>query len=193
MPARAGLDRESVIRAGADLLDGKSGHTLTLSELATKLGVRTPSLYNHVDGLDDLYQGIALYSTRELGTRIGRAAIGRAGDDAIFAIADAYRDFAKQRPNLYLASQRAPGPSETTRAAVSDEILDVLRRVLEPFKLSEDAQIHAMRALRSLIHGFVSLELVGGFGIPIDVDQSFHYLVGMYAAGLRHDAGGRSC
>ena len=192
MPARAGLDRESVVQAGADLLDEKSGLTLTLSELATKLGVRAPSLYNHVDGLDDLFQGIALYGTRELGARIGRAAIGRAGDDAIFAIADAYREFAKQRPNLYLASQRAPGPSEPTRAAVSDEILDVLRRVLEPYGLSNEAQIHAMRALRSLIHGFVSLELVGGFGIPIDVDQSFHYLVGMYAAGLRQDGGGRS-
>ncbi len=160
---------------------------LTLSELATKLGVRTPSLYNHVEGLEDLYQAVALYSTRELGACIGRAAIGRAGEDAIFAIADAYRGFAIEKPNLYLTSQRAPGPAEPSRAAVSDEILDVLRRVLAPFALPEDAQIHAMRALRSLIHGFVSLELVGGFGIPIDVDQSFHFLVAMYAAGLRRD------
>ncbi len=186
MPARAGLDRELVVRAAADLLDDSFGRVLTLSDLASKLGVRAPSLYNHVDGLDDLYQAISLYSTRELGTCIGRAAIGRSGEDAVFAIADAYRRFAKERPNLYLTSQRAPSPMEETRAEVSDEILDVLRRVLAPFELTDDEQIHAMRALRSLIHGFVSLELVGGFGIPIDVDNSFNYLVAMYATGLRH-------
>lgn len=185
MPARAGLDRDQVVRAAAELLDDRPDHALTLSELASKLGVRTPSLYNHVEGLEDLYQGIALYSTRELGAYIGRAAIGRSGEHAIMAIADAYRAFATERPGLYLTSQRAPGPAEQVRAGVSDEILDVLRRVLEPFNLAADEQIHAMRALRSLIHGFVSLELVGGFGIPIDVDQSFHYLVSMYAAGLR--------
>lgn len=192
MPARVGLDREQVVRAAAELLDERPDHAMTLADLASRLGVRTPSLYNHINGLEDLHQGIALYSTRELAARIGRAAIGISGEDAIMAIADAYRAFATERPGLYLRSQRAPGPSEAARADLSDEILDVLRRVLEPFNLVQAEQIHAMRALRSLIHGFVSLELVGGFGIPIDVDQSFHYLVSMYAAGLRQSAGSPS-
>jgi AcrR family transcriptional regulator len=190
MPARAGLDRDSVVRAAADLLDERPGGELTLSELASRLGVRTPSLYNHVAGIDDLQRAVALYGTREMGRRIGRAAIGKSGDAAIVAIGEAYRAFAKERPGLYLAAQRAPAPGEDDRAEASDEVLDVLRLVLEPFELTPEMQIHAMRSLRSLVHGFVSLELIGGFGIPVDVDVSFQYLLRIMIAGFERQSGG---
>lgn len=186
MPTRAGLDREAVVRAAADLLDEKAKPEITLAELASRLGVRTPSLYNHIGGLDDLHYAIALFATQELGARIAHAAIGKSGADALIAIGIAYREFAKSHPGLYLAALRAPGQHEADRAAVSDQILDVLRLVLEPFGLPPDEEINAMRAVRSLMHGFVSLELIGGFGLPVNVDQSFDYLLHLIVAGMGH-------
>jgi hypothetical protein len=45
-------------------------------------------------------------------------------------------------------------------------------------------EIHAIRAFRSLAHGFVSLELAGGFGLHIDLDESYRTLMDLLVNGL---------
>ena len=40
-----------------------------------------------------------------------------------------------------------------------------------------DDAIDAIRALRAALHGFVTLETSGGFGLPADIDRSFDRLV----------------
>src|SRR6185312_11056953 len=182
---RERLSRASVVRAAADLIDGEQRPELKLADLADRLGVRTPSLYNHIEGIDDLQASMALYGTEELGRRIGRAAIGLAGDEAILSVAVAYRDFAREHPGLYQFTLRAPASGEASRVAVSDEIIDVLKKILDPFCLSEEDAIHVIRGLRSLMHGFVALELANGFGIPLDVDESYRRLIVTFVAGLR--------
>ena len=184
MASRVGLDRGAVVRAAAGLADAAGGKEVTLADLAAHLGVRTPSLYNHVTGQEGLRRELALLGTRELGARLGRAAIGRAADDALLALAHAYRAFARERPGLYAATLRAPGPADEAHQVASEEILAVLRAVLEAYGLRDEAAVHAIRGLRSLLHGFVSLELAGGFGLPVDVDESFVRLVRIYIGGL---------
>ncbi|HEX3722693.1 MAG TPA: TetR-like C-terminal domain-containing protein [Nitrolancea sp.] len=185
---RERLNRAAVIVAASRLLDSENGSELRLSELAAELGVRTPSLYNHVAGIDDLQAGVALYGTEELGKRIARAAVGRSGYAALWAVACAYRQFARERPGLYQVTLRAPASSEPARVAVSDDIIDVLKAVLDPLGFSEDRAVHLIRGLRSLLHGFVALELAGGFGMPLDVDESFCQIFGIFLAGLQHGA-----
>ena len=182
MPGRRGLSREIVIDAAVGILDEHPGQPLTLATVAQRLGVRTPSLYTHVDGLEDLLQGIAVFGARELAERIGRAAIGRAGSDALEQIAWEYRAFAVERPGVYQLTQRAPSQDDAEHTAAAEEILHILRRVLEPFELSDEEEVHAIRSLRSLVHGFSSLELGGGFGMPVDLDASFTYLTRMFTA-----------
>jgi AcrR family transcriptional regulator len=189
MPARVGLTRAAVVEAAAALLDAAEGREVTLADLAAHLGVRTPSLYNHIAGQEALRRELALLGLRELVQRIGRAAIGKAGGDAIIAIGHAYRAFAKERPGLYAATLRAPDPGDHALVAASEEVLAVIRAVLEPFQLGEEETIHAIRALRSLAHGFVSLETGGAFGMPVDIDESYRQLLAMYLDGLHHRTG----
>ncbi len=176
MAPRAGLDRDAVVRAAAELADAGRCGDVPLGALAAHLGVKTPSLYNHVAGQEGLRQELALLGVRELGARLTRAAVGRAGDEAILAVAHAYRVFATERPGLYAASLRAADPA--------NEAL-VVQAVLAAYDLQGDDAIHAIRGLRSLLHGFVGLELAGGFGLPVDLDASFDRLVHVYIAGLR--------
>ena len=75
MSRRAGLDTAAVVRAGAALADEEGLSGLTFAHLAERLGVRTPSLYNHVAGLDGLRRELAMLGGRELGTQLARAAI----------------------------------------------------------------------------------------------------------------------
>ena len=69
--------------------------------LAEALGVQTPSLYNHVDGLPGLRRELALLSARSLGQCLADAAIGRSGPEALAALAQAYRSFIRENPGLY--------------------------------------------------------------------------------------------
>jgi AcrR family transcriptional regulator len=184
MPARRWLTREIVVAEAAALIDANPDQALTLARVAERLRVRTPSLYNHLDGLDDLNQAIALYGVRELGEYIGKAAIAKSGADALVAIADAYRAFAREHPGVYRRTQRAPEPDDHELQAAAADVVGILQLVLGPYGLTEDEQIHTIRGLRSLLHGFVSLELGGGFGLPVDLDESFARMVQLYVAHL---------
>jgi AcrR family transcriptional regulator len=183
---RAGLDRWTVVRTAAELVDTAPAglDDLSLSRLAEQLGVRTPSLYKHVAGLPALHRDLAFLGVKLLGDQLVDAAIGRSADEAVRALADAYRSFAHEHPGLYAAALRAPAPEDTELQEAARWVADVVVRVLEAYGLHGDDALHAVRAFRSSIHGFVSLEAAGGFGLPLDLDESYRRLVAMFIEGL---------
>jgi AcrR family transcriptional regulator len=185
---RRGLDQAQVLDAAAAIADADGLEAVTVARVAQELGVRPPSLYNHVAGRDGLVRGIALRALRELGDAVREAAIGRAGDDAFAAFARAYRDYVAEHPGAYAATVRAPAPGDAEHTAAADAVVETARGVLRAWDLDGDDAVHAARALRSAVHGFVSLEAAGGFGLPADREESFDRLVGALAAGLRRPA-----
>lgn len=193
MSRRMGLDQASVVEAAAELVDEEGFEQLTLGRLAERLHVKTPSLYNHVAGLPGLKHDLALYCLRDLLARVTRATIGKSGAEAILALADAYRTYAKQTPGRYALTLQAPLPGDPEVQAAAQQVVEVVLAVLAPFKLGEEDAIHAIRGLRSIVHGFISLEVAGGFGIPIDTDASFHWLIQLFIDGLsRYVATGKN-
>ena len=181
---RAGLDTDRVVDAAATIADADGLDAVTLARVAGGLGVRAPSLYNHVDGRAGLLRALALRGVRELTAALREAAIGRSGPDALAATARAYRAYAVAHPGLYAASVAAPAPDDAEHLAAAGETVDVVYAVLRGWQLAGDDAVHAARAFRSAIHGFVLLEATGGFGIPVDVDTSFERLVATLAGGL---------
>ncbi len=184
MSHRVGLDQATVVEAAAKLLDEEGLEQLSLGRLAERLGVRTPSLYNHVAGLPGLKHDLAAYSLRDLLDRVTRATIGKSHAEAIFALANAYRAYARVFPWRYALTQQAPDPGNQELQAIAQQIVDVVIAVLAPYRLSEEEAIHAIRSLRSIVHGFSSLEVAGGFAMPVDLDASFHWLINLFIAGL---------
>ena len=184
MPPRAGLSEAAVLDAAATIADEAGLDAVTLAAVAQRVGVRPPSLYNHVDGLEGLRRGLAALGSEEMAARLTRAAVGKSGDDACMAIAYAYRAYAKERPGLYQSTLRAPGEADTRRIAAAQTTLDVIGAALEPFGLRDDDLVHAIRGLRSVIHGFVSQELAGSFGMPQSIEASFEFSVRAYLRGL---------
>ena len=185
MPVRTPLDREAVVRAAADLADEQGLEAVTLGAVATRLGIRPPSLYNHVAGLSGLRDSLALLATRQLGTCLARVAVGKAADDAVLALGRAYRAYAHEHPGLVAAMMRAPRPDDTVWLDASRSVVDTVLAVLDAYDLGEEEALHAVRGLRSLVHGFAVLERAGGFGLPLDLDVSFEYLLRLFTHGLR--------
>jgi len=182
--ARRGLDREQVVDAAMAIADADGLDAVTLARVATALGVRSPSLYNHVAGRDGLVRAIATRATGELAATLRRAATGRSGADAIAAVAQAQRAYALAHPGRYSATVAAPAPGDTAHEAAAADAVDVLEAVLAGSGVEGDDLIHAVRALRSAVHGFAALEASGGFGLDVDRDVSFRRLVDAFARGI---------
>jgi AcrR family transcriptional regulator len=186
---RAGLDPATVVDAAARLADQDGLDRLTLARLAAELGIRAPSLYAHVSGLDDLRRRVRAVGARELAGLLADAAAGRAGRDALHAVAIAYRDFARRRPGVYDAMQRAPEPGDEVEDVEATRLLGLLAAVLRGYGLEGDDATHGIRLMRSSLHGFVALEAGGGFALPLPLDESFERLIEMLDRGLRSPVG----
>lgn len=185
MPARRRIDQTLVVQTAIELADASSFEAVTLAAVAEQLGIRIPSLYNHVSGLPGLRYRMNLWAMRELGDLLRRAAVGKAGAEAILSIAETYRAFAHAHPGVYRLTIRAATPDEPELAAAGQEALDILLAVLRPYELSTENMLHTVRGLRSVLHGFVDLEVSGGFGMALDRDESFHRLLREFVAGIQ--------
>jgi len=183
---RAGLDTASVTEAGAALADEIGLSQLSMSVVAERLGVKTPSLYKHVDGLADLTHRIAILAASEVADALRDATQGRAGGDALAGAAQALRDYVKQHPGRYAATTgaRPTGPEDPLGPAL-ERTLSSLAAVLHGYRLDPDDEIHALRMLRSILHGFATLEASDGFQMSTDVDESFAWMVGFIDQGLK--------
>lgn len=187
---RAGLNRAAVTSAALGVVDGggvAGFANLTLAAVAVRAGVTVPSLYKHVSSLAELRRDVAVASVRQLTGVLAAATIGRAGPEAVRAMADALRAFAHEHPGRYAATQvaaKTDDPADEPLARVAAESIAVIVGVLRAFELPPELLIDAIRVVRSALHGFVVLELGGGFGLPDDTDRSFAVLLEMTIAGI---------
>ncbi|TLS53323.1 TetR/AcrR family transcriptional regulator [Paenibacillus antri] len=192
MSPRVGLDLPTVLRAASELADEQGLDRLSLGELAARLNVRTPSLYNHVEGLPALKRKLALYGLERLRDAMASAAVGKSGDAAVLATSEAYVGFARMHPGVYEATFRATDPNDEELAQASYAVVQVVMRVLEAYGLGEERTLHMIRGLRSILHGFASIEQAGGFGLKLDPNVSFRLLLDTFLAGLRATSGGEA-
>jgi len=180
---RAGLDHAAVVDLALSVVDdgGPSGYAdLTLAAVAARAGVAVPSLYKHVDGLPGLRRDVALVCVQEL------AGIMR-DLGTLSEMGHATRDYARATPGRYDAVQGTAWIHDPAAQDVRDAsaaVVEDLTRGVEQLGVPPENRIDAVRAVRAAVHGFVVLELGGGFGMPEDVDASFSFLVDGLVGGL---------
>lgn len=174
-----------MVNAAVELVDERGPAALTLAAVARRTGVATPSLYKHVRSLEALQQMVSTRVTAELARALGNAIAGRSGADAFRFLAHAYRDYAQSHPGRYRLTQQLPDPEDLDHLAAADQAVQAMYAALRGYGLSGDDAVDATRLSRSALHGFVILEIEGGFGLPQDISRSFERLVGALHVSLR--------
>ena len=159
---RPGLTEARLVQAAAELADESGLSAVTLSALARRFDVRPASIYSHLAGLDDLLDLTAAFALQELADALAEALPGKAGRAALFAFADAHRDYATAHPGRWQAAQRSVSPQAAAGSA-GGVIARSARAIMSSYGLSSDDEVHAVRLLGSAINGFVALESGGGF------------------------------
>ncbi|WP_250038336.1 TetR/AcrR family transcriptional regulator [Paractinoplanes maris] len=185
---RAGLTPLSVTEAAAGLIDEIGFENLTMGLLAERLGVKTPALYKHVTSQADLVHRIAVRAMAEFADAIRDAIQGRAGTDALAAGAQAMRTYVLEHPGQYAtadaAAARPTGPDDPIIPAV-ERVVASWAAMLRGYHLDSGQEIHALRMLRSALHGFSTQEAAGGFQIDASIDDSFTWMINFLDRGLR--------
>lgn len=189
MGKKLGLTLQDVITVAAEIADKNGLEAASLRAVADELGIKTPSLYNHVNGLAGLRRELALYGAKHLAEVVSGARGEGAPLELVRRSAYAYRKFALKHQGLYQAMFPAPRPGE------DDELYEVmgapvatLTATLVDAGIDEGETVHVIRALRAVVHGFIDLETKDGFGMPIDVDLSFEKAVDTVLSGVFVDA-----
>jgi len=159
---RAGLTKDRIIAAAAELADKAGFDSLTLAAVARLFGVRLPSLYGHVANVHELKKGVALLALHNLAERTEAAVAGRAGKDALVALVDTHRAFAQEHPGLFQAS-RYPLDGESAAASGGARLARVNHAMLRGYDLAEEDRVHATRLIGAFVLGFSLLELAGSF------------------------------
>lgn len=183
---RQGLNREAVVRAAMDLIEERGPDAFSMTELARRLGVRTASLYNHVESLGELLELVGFAAIDAMVDAEERAIRGLSGEDALFSLADAYRGFAKAHRALYATIMQMQRLPNRVLGQAAGKIIDPIFRVLETFAVPWEEQIHWQRVLRSVMHGFIAQEEAGGFShFSADRQESYHLAISCVAKGLQ--------
>lgn len=192
---RAGLNPERVTELALAVLDEDGWGGMTLAAVAARAGVAVPSLYKHVHGLPELRRRVALICVREFDERLRSAAAGADPADPalpVLALAAAARDYGVRHPGRYAAVQGgdwARDPQAVELDDASAATVHTIAATMAGLSLPEDRTIDAIRAVRALVHGFVTLQAAGGFGLPDDVDVSFERAVDALVGGLARVSG----
>jgi AcrR family transcriptional regulator len=183
---KAGITREDVTDAAQAIADAHGLGALTLAAVAERLAIKPPSLYNHVDGLDGLRRELALRGMRRTAELVINRPPELVGQDALRQLGRDYRRFALEHPGLYASTV-------TTSELIDDEeiwvelsrTIDALQALLLAAGIPDDKTVAAIRAVRAMLHGFVTLERTGGFGLPESSEVSFDIALDVLLAGLR--------
>ncbi|WP_244658397.1 TetR-like C-terminal domain-containing protein [Priestia megaterium] len=160
-------------------------YAVTIASLSKELNVRPPSLYNHIKGLEELRKELALSGLQQLYHLLKSAVEHASREDAVYRLSKAYVSFVRKSPGIYEATATvAPRIQDEEVQKASDNIVFLVLEVLKPYQLPENEALHAVRSLRSILHGFSSLEQKGGFGMSLSTDETLDFLIRTFALGL---------
>ena len=172
MPARRRLDASVVVETAAEMVDGDGWRALTMTALAAKLGVRGPTLYSHVENLEDLLSQVQTGALRDLGMELQGAAMGRSGPDGIRSLGAVLQDFARRHPGRYELAMTEP----IDQAAMIEAGLNAgaaLTAMIRSFGI-ETVEYELMFVCLSTLHGVLVLDHAGLFrGVHLDVEEAY--------------------
>lgn len=181
-----GITKEKIVNKAVLLIEKSGISNFSLQTLSKALNIKPASLYNHISGIDDLLIDVCLYALKKQSAAQLKAIEGKTGSDAIIALANAYRLFAKEHKHLYRLIINTAVSYGEKFSEISKYIVEPFFNVLEYTSLTEKEKIHWQRILRGIINGFISQEDAGFFShFPADVNESFEIAIKCYIIGLK--------
>lgn len=173
------LTRNDVVQAALYCLEKEGEKSLGINRVARELNIKPPSIYNHIESNDELRKAVAIEGWKKLyDTLILADLLNKPKKESITLLLTTFRTFAHNNKNLYMViSNTFIEQDRSDFLEVSRAFFKLFNELLGGFNIAEAEQIHVIRWLRSIAHGFIMLELQQQFELPENVDQSYAFII----------------
>lgn len=171
------LTKEKIIQVAFSLADEIGLSQVTFQKIAEKLDIKYPSLYNHFANMDDLKLAMTIYLFNELNSKLMNRLIGKSGEEAIREFACVYRDFAFENRTGYGLFMSVSSTDNEEVYHLAKKTNGIIRQILDFYIKDKTQLVHKSRALRSLLHGFVSMNFLGYFHGDANLEESFQLMI----------------
>lgn len=182
---RAGLNKEKLIEEAAKLANERGVGLLSLKMLADQIGVKSPSLYKHIQSLDELKQDLMFYGWSKLEKNIYEYVIGKSGDAAVKAMCKAYYDFAVANPGVFECMLFYNRYLTAKNREATQGIYKITSKIFAEYNLEEKQMMHLVRTFRGFFQGYMQLVIGNGFGSSLSLEESFEFSVEVLIKGIK--------
>lgn len=165
-----GLSKEKIIDEAVHWIEMTGQPSISLHELARRLGIKTPSLYNHIENTRELQYEVFRYAIEKFVANQKAATQNLEKDEAVRAFAEGYHAFATANKGLYKLIMTLPSESDSKAKEIALPLLKTVVEILSKYGLPEEAIAHWQRVFRAILHGFISEEELGYFYYYKDAD-----------------------
>lgn len=165
-----GLSKERIVAEAVSCIETTGQPSVSLHELARRLGIKTPSLYNHIKNTKELQYEMFRYAIERFVDHQKEAIQGRERDEAVWAFAHAYYAFATENRGLYRLIMSIPSEEDDRAKELALPLLETVVEIFAHYGMKEENIAHWQRVFRAILHGFISQEDLGYFYYYDDVD-----------------------
>ena len=165
-----GLTKEIIIAEAVALIEETGQPEVSLHELARRLEIKTPSLYNHIKNTKELQHAVFQFAIDKFVANQKLATENKKKDEAVKAFADAYYSFATENKGLYRLIMSMPSEEDDIEKKMAVPLLNTVVSILSDYALTEETIAHWQRVFRAILHGFISQEYLGYFYYYNDID-----------------------
>ena len=181
-----GLTKDIIVAEAIAFIENTGQPVISLHELARRLGIKTPSLYNHIRNTKELQYEVFQYAVDKFVTHQKNGVADKKKDEAVRAFAEAYYAFATDNKGLYRLIMSIPSEDDDRANEMAVPLLDTVVAILSDYGLAPDMIAHWQLVFRAILHGFISQVDLGYFYYynSIDLKKSREIAVQCFLDGL---------
>jgi AcrR family transcriptional regulator len=182
------LTPQDVIKAAINCLDQEGESALGVNRVARALGIKPPAIYKHLDGNAGLTRAVALAIWRNYLLDCQNQTAEITTPQALLRVgAQAIRNFAQLYPARYtVMMQYQLRPTDPEEAEIIYGSLDLFKKSLQLYKLSDDALIDVMRMVNAAIYGFILREQSELMTLTRSTDRSYEVMLDALIVGIEY-------
>ena len=157
-----GLTKEKIVSAAIEIMRRNGFESFSLRVLAESLEVKAASLYKHFENMDELILAVSLKVYEEFDEQqhetVSKA---KTRQEAMLALAMAYKDFAHTHPSFYHLLSVLPRMEQQELERVTAIIYAPIMGAINMYQLDDETKLHWTHIYFATVVGFMVVKGTG--------------------------------
>ena len=181
---RTGLSKEKIIEKAAELANEKGLSYLSVTTLADYLGIKKPSLYNHMKTIEDMHRDLMIYGWRIVSEEVVKGIDSSDEKKNLSEYGRKFYKFATDNPGIFEAMLWYNQYSDEALISATEGLYMFFFAQTDGIGINREIANHLLRTYRAFLEGFIMLQIHNSFGNPLSVEESFNISMNVLISGI---------